>query len=45
MSRPTSRSGRGEASGLEKFVDRAMPIVTIAQLVVLSSRVLQIVER
>ena len=30
---------------LEKVVDNAMPIVTIAQLVVLSSRVRQIVER
>jgi hypothetical protein len=30
---------------LENVIDSAMPIVTIAQLVVLSSRVRQIVER
>ena len=41
MSSPTSRRGRGEASGLENVVDSAMPIVTV----VLSSRVRQIVER
>ena len=42
---PTRISGSEEASGLEKVEDSAMPIVTIDQLVVLSRRVRQIVER
>ena len=42
---PTSTSGTGEALGAAKAIDRAMPRVTTAQLVVVSSRVRQAVER
>mgnify|MGYP000020476702 CR=1 FL=1 len=41
----TSTSGSGEASGLEKVTETAMPNATTAQLVVLSRRVRQIVLR
>ena len=40
---PTRISGRGEASGDENEIDSATPSVTTAQLVVVSSRVRQIV--
>jgi len=42
---PTSAMGRGEACALLKVADRAMPVVTTAQLVVLSSRVRHTVLR
>ena len=44
-SSPTSNSGKGEDSGLEKVTDSAMPSVATAQLVVASRRVRQMVER
>jgi len=37
--------GKGDASVLLKVADRAMPVVTTAQFVVLSSRVRQTVLR
>ena len=42
---PTRTSGKGEALAEEKVMERAMPSVTTDQLVVLSSRVRQIVLR
>ena len=42
---PTSTKGSGEASGEEKVIDSATPKVTTGQLVVVSSRVRQTVER
>jgi hypothetical protein len=37
--RPTSTIGKGDASALLKVADSAIPVVTTAQFVVLSSRV------
>jgi hypothetical protein len=42
---PTRTSGRGEAVGLLKVSDSAIPVVTTAQLVVASRRVRQTVLR
>lgn len=42
---PTSAMGSGEASALEKVAESAMPVVTTAQLVVLSRRVRHTVLR
>ena len=42
---PASNRGSGEASWLENVTEKAMPRVSTAQFVVLSSRVRQIVLR
>ena len=42
---PTRSSGKGDAPGEEKVMDKATPSVTTAQFVVVSSRVRQTVER
>src|SRR5262249_12793270 len=44
-SNPTSTSGNGELSALLKVTDSAMPVVATPQLVVVSSRVRQILLR
>ncbi len=45
MRMPTRIRGKGEASGVEKVIESATPSVTTDQLVVVSKRVRQTVER